>query len=114
MRNRPDHDGAHRLAFEKNKKIIYATQNVCALCGKPVDFSLKYPDPWSPTIDHIIPINKGGHPSDINNLQLAHFRCNRLKADKIVETTKNKKNDVIVITNRMLPQSIDWTKYRSN
>ena len=114
MRNRPDHDGTHRLQFEHNKKIIFATQTVCALCGKPVDFTLKYPDPWSPTIDHIIPINKGGHPSDLSNLQLAHFRCNRLKADKIVETTKNKKNDVIVITNRMLPQSIDWTKYRSN
>lgn len=114
MRNRPDHDGTHRLQFEHNKKIIFATQTVCALCGKPVDFTLKYPDPWSPTIDHIIPINKGGHPSDLSNLQLAHFRCNRLKSDRIVETTKNKKNDVIVITNRMLPQSIDWTKYRSN
>ena len=35
-RNRPDKDGAHRLAFERNKKKILATQTVCGICGKPV------------------------------------------------------------------------------
>ena len=48
-RNRPDKDGHFRAAFDKNKKIIYATQTVCAICGKPVDFSLKFPAPMSPT-----------------------------------------------------------------
>ena len=42
-RNRPDKDGTHRAAFDKNKKRIYETQTVCALCGKPVDFKLKFP-----------------------------------------------------------------------
>ena len=76
-KNRPDQDGTHRLAFERNKKKIYATQTVCGICGQPVDFSLKYPHPLSPCIDHIIPIAKGGHPSDLENLQLAHWTCNR-------------------------------------
>ena len=70
---RPDHDGTHRLAFERNKKKIYATQTVCGICGKPVDFSCKFPHPLSPCIDHIIPVAKGGHPSDLANLQLAHL-----------------------------------------
>lgn len=26
-RNRPDHDGTHRMAFERNKKRIMATQD---------------------------------------------------------------------------------------
>ena len=60
--------GTHRGAFEKNKKKIFATQKVCGICGKPVDFSQRYPSPLSPCIDHIIPIARGGHPSDINNL----------------------------------------------
>lgn len=77
---RPDHDGTHRLAFERNKKKIYATQTVCGICGKPVDFSYKFPHPLSPCIDHIIPVVKGGHPSDLDNLQLAHFCCNRARA----------------------------------
>ena len=28
---RPDRDGTHRLAFERNKKKIYATQTVCGI-----------------------------------------------------------------------------------
>lgn len=44
--------GTHRGAFEKNKKKILATQTVCGICGKPVDFSQKYPSPLSPCIDH--------------------------------------------------------------
>lgn len=110
-RDRPDKDGTHRGAFEKNKKKIYATQTVCGICGKPVDFSLKYPHPLSPCIDHIIPIAKGGHPSDISNLQLAHWTCNRQKSDKLVDRSIVRHEEEAV-SNRLLPQSIDWTKYR--
>ena len=31
-RNRPDKDGTFRAAFDKNKKTIYATQTICAIC----------------------------------------------------------------------------------
>lgn len=110
-RNRPDKDGTHRLAFERNKKKIYATQTVCGICGKPVDFTLRYPHPLSPCIDHIIPIAKGGHPSDLDNLQLAHFTCNRQKADKLFRTDIKREDDVI--SNRILPQSVNWAEYRS-
>ncbi len=110
---RPDRDGTHRGQFEKNKVRIYATQDVCGICGKPVDFSYKYPHPLSPCIDHIIPVAKGGHPSDIDNLQLAHWTCNRQKSDKLVAlqgtVTSNQQE---VISNRILPQSMDWTQYR--
>lgn len=102
--------GTHRGAFEKNKKKIYATQSCCGICGKPVDFSLKYPHPLSACIDHIIPVAKGGHPSDINNLQLAHWTCNRQKADRIIESKEAKQE---VVSNRLLPWSTDWTKYRA-
>ena len=107
---RPDRDGTHRAAFDKNKKKIYATQTVCGICGKPVDFSLKYPHPLSPCIDHIIPINKGGHPSDIDNLQLAHWTCNRQKSDKLIERTDKKEE---IISNRVLPHSCDWKHFKS-
>lgn len=112
---RPDQSGTHRAQYDRNKKKIYATQRVCAICGQPVDFRLKWPDPLSPTIDHIIPVAKGGHPSDINNLQLAHFRCNRLKSDKIFKEESKEKilTSDSVISNRILPQSMVWTEYRS-
>jgi 5-methylcytosine-specific restriction endonuclease McrA len=111
-RNRPDKDGSHRGAFEKNKKKIYATQTVCGICGKPVDFSVKYPHPLSPCIDHIIPIAKGGHPSDIDNLQLAHWTCNRQKSDKLFNKQVIQKKPVI--SNRILPQTMNWMQYRGH
>ena len=109
---RPDQQGRHRGPFERNKKKIYATQDVCGICGRPVDKSLKYPHPMSPCIDHIIPIAKGGHPSDINNLQLAHWTCNRQKSDKLLGQPEERKM-VETISNRVLPQSMDWTAYKS-
>ncbi len=109
---RPDKDGTQRLAFERAKKKIYATQTVCGICGRPVDFSQKYPHPMSPCIDHIIPIAKGGHPSDLDNLQLAHWTCNRQKSDKILRTDHRKMGDE-VLSNRVLPQSCNWAAYRS-
>lgn len=103
---RPDRDGTHRGQFEKNKKKIYATQEVCGICGKPVDFKLKYPHPLSKCIDHIIPVAKGGHPSDIDNLQLAHWTCNRQKSDKLIEARPVSETEML--SNRVLPHHIDW------
>lgn len=110
--NRPDQNGTHRVPFERNKKIIYATQTVCGICGQPVDFSIKFPDPLSPCIDHIIPIDKGGHPSDIANLQLAHMTCNRQKANRIMRSKDSQQSVNEVISNRVLPLSRDWSKYK--
>ena len=109
-RNRPDKDGAHRLAFERNKKKILATQTVCGISGNPVDKSLQFPHPLSPCIDHIVPVAKGGHPSDIENLQLAHWTCNRQKSDKLLKRHRKAEEEEI-LSNRILPLSRDWTAY---
>lgn len=110
MKNyRSDKIGPPRVAFEKNKKKILASQTLCGICGKPVDFEAKFPAPLSPVIDHIVPIAKGGHPYDIDNLQLAHFCCNRAKSDKLIEKQRYDEKDLL-ISNRSLPQTFDWTK----
>lgn len=113
-KRRQDQIGQHRTELEKNKKRIYATQTICALCGKPVDFSLRYPNPMAKSIDHIIPINRGGHPSDISNLQLAHWCCNRKKADKLQREDLSAAVPGKLISNRNLPQSFDWKNYKSS
>ncbi|KAA9238585.1 MULTISPECIES: HNH endonuclease signature motif containing protein [Aerococcus] len=105
---RADRQGAHRVQFERNRKRVLATQRTCGICGKPVDVRLKQGNPLAPVVDHIIPIAKGGHPSDINNLQLAHWTCNRMKSDKLFKNETEPK----VLGNRNLPQSKDWSKYR--
>jgi 5-methylcytosine-specific restriction endonuclease McrA len=53
----------------------------CQLCGKTVKRKAQVPDPLAPTMDHIIPLAKGG-THEPKNVQLAHFRCNSLKSDR--------------------------------
>ena len=72
------------ISFAAQKKRIYASQNICGICGRPVDPTLKYPHPLARTIDHIIPIVRGGHPSDLSNLQLAHWICHKQKLASII------------------------------
>ena len=96
------------LTLQWNKKKIYASQSICGICGKPVNFGYKFPHPLSPCIDHIIPVSKGGHPSDISNLQLAHMTCNRDKSDKLFATKQAVSTGIELVSNRLLPLTFDW------
>lgn len=53
----------------------------CQLCGKKTDKRRKTPSKSAPTLDHIIPVSKGGsHTYD--NVQLLCFECNCSKGAK--------------------------------
>lgn len=54
----------------------------CAGCGIEVDFTAVKPDPFSPSVDHIIPWSRGG-ANESHNLQLMHLRCNIVKGVKL-------------------------------
>lgn len=54
----------------------------CGLCGDPVDPAIDWPDSMSASIDHIIPIARGGR-HNYENVQLAHLLCNLRKKDRI-------------------------------
>lgn len=110
--NRPDHQKGHRMEFERNRKKVLASEDICAICGQRVDKKLKYPHPMSATVDHVIPVSKGGHPSDISNLQLAHFYCNRQKSDKLIDNVPEQEEQTI--DNRNLPLSINWALYEED
>lgn len=85
---------------------------MCAICGQPVDKRLKFPHPMSATIDHIIPIAKGGHPASMDNLQLAHLIYNQVKSSRLtIEQNKNLIQETKAISNRELPKTIDWLRY---
>lgn len=48
---------------------------MCGVCSLPVDQGTAWPDPLSPSLDHILPLSKGGHHV-LSNVQLAHLSCN--------------------------------------
>lgn len=55
---------------------------ICQLCGAPIDPSLKFPDVLAATLDHIIPISRGGK-HERSNAQAAHHRCNSAKGNRM-------------------------------
>lgn len=60
-----------------------ATQAACHICGKPIDYDLKWPDPMCFVVDHIIPIARGGS-HDYSNTAAAHASCNSIKRARLV------------------------------
>ncbi|MDO5329018.1 MAG: HNH endonuclease [Coriobacteriia bacterium] len=81
-------------AYNKARARLRATTTHCALCGKELDYSLKYPHPLAPVMDHIYPLSKLGganaSPREIykmDNLQMVHNTCNRQKSDMLPEET---------------------------
>lgn len=66
----------HKLIAPQDKRHIYDQQNgLCAYCGQ--HRNIKYM-----TVDHIIPLSKGGTDS-LENLQCTCKLCNRLKSDML-------------------------------
>ena len=61
---------------------VLAAYDVCAICGKPVDKTLKTPHPMSAEVDELIPVSRGGDPYSFTNCRLTHRICNRMKSDK--------------------------------
>lgn len=78
----------HRRAASKRKapaerfprKEIYERDHwQCGLCGKRVDKRLKPPHLMSASLDHIVPLAKGGAHTR-QNVQCAHWLCNTRKS----------------------------------
>lgn len=95
MRRNPDHmrnlwaKGKHKrralilaLPSESISPLdIYERDGwTCGICTEPMDRDLRYPDPMSPSLDHIVPLSKGGHHVR-DNVQASHLLCNVIKND---------------------------------
>jgi len=42
----------------------------------------------SAEVDHIVPLSRGGHPTDPANLQAMHRRCNLAKGAELASTRR--------------------------
>lgn len=90
----------HRYAMKKNRrkekgwttesktislaKLYERDNGICYLCGKKCEYSEDYNSNTYPTIDHVVPIAKGGM-DEWKNIRLAHRFCNLAKGVEIVE-----------------------------
>ena len=70
-----------KSSYKKVKEKMYQKDKQCKICGTQI---LWIEDC---TLDHIIPISKGGL-NNSNNYQLAHERCNQNKGNEILVEDK--------------------------
>lgn len=64
----------HREVFDRDYWM-------CGICSRPVNPELCYPDPMSASLDHVIPVSRGGsHARD--NAQCSHLFCNLSKGSR--------------------------------
>lgn len=66
---------------ERHRAVIAKGRPSCHICGQPIDYDLRWPDPGSFVVDHLIPLARGG-ADVLTNVAPAHNRCNREKSDK--------------------------------
>ena len=64
--------------------IVRMYGSVCHICTNPIDLDLPRNSRYGLTVDHVIPISKGGTDS-VDNMKPAHWICNILKSDKMPE-----------------------------
>lgn len=90
-------DSCCRAVVHRNRRAAKRTQFIervfrskvfrrdgwrCGICGEPTSERWSAGDPLAPTLDHIIPLAKGGEHSYANT-QCAHSICNSRKQDQI-------------------------------
>lgn len=67
------------------ERLLKRDGHVCYLCGEHVDTKVDTNLGTYPSIDHVIPVAKGGtHTWD--NVKIAHRQCNSLKRDEVLQT----------------------------
>lgn len=77
-----------KINTDKRKSTYKKSKGYCCLCGKFIDYE-------DFTIDHIIPVAKGG-TNNIDNLQCACKVCNKIKTDVLPDEFTDKITEMII------------------
>lgn len=68
------------------KEVFDRDNWVCWICDASVDSESKWPDVMCPSLDHVIPLSRGGDHT-MANARLAHFSCNSRRGNRASWTT---------------------------
>lgn len=108
MTNKPNPRRTNGARRNRIRARVLAAYDVCYLCGKPVDKTLRTPHPLSAEVDEIIPVSRGGSPYDFSNCRLTHRACNRAKSNKSVKYARQIIQQCEAKPKRVPFSSSDW------
>ena len=74
--------GASVESFARND-VFERDGWVCGICCDPIPKDHSYPSPLSASLDHVVPLIRGGDHSMANS-QASHLRCNLSKGDRLL------------------------------
>lgn len=63
--------------------MVRALGQPCWRCGHDIDLTLDPRDAWSFTLDHVLPLSRGGSLLDPANARSAHRRCNSARGNRM-------------------------------
>lgn len=72
------HEGAESFS---RVEVMELSNWTCHICGGEIDRDCEYPNTLYGTVDHVVPLSKGGTHT-IDNVKAAHHVCNSTKRDK--------------------------------
>ena len=64
------------------RKLFDKDEGICWICGNACDYKANPNDNVYPSIDHILPISKGGR-DEWSNIRLAHRGCNSKRGNRV-------------------------------
>lgn len=82
----PRRANGHRRDVVRSR--VLARGEPCWICGLPIDPGLRNPDPLSAVVDELVPVSRGGSPTDPANCVAAHRCCNGWRGAKPVPTVR--------------------------
>ena len=91
-RRNPDRNAAGKARYRARKRDAFVEDVIplevferdgwrCGICGERIPKGARYPDPRSASVDHVIPLSRGG-THEMKNVQATHLLCNALKRDR--------------------------------
>lgn len=78
---RQKHKNPNRISHEQ---VVREYGSDCHICNEPIDLTLPRTSKLGLTVDHLIPLSRGGTDT-MPNLRPAHWGCNIKKSNKLME-----------------------------
>lgn len=77
-------NGRVELTISEWREVFWRYGGACHLCGEQISRDLDWPHPRSRSVDHLVPVSRGGS-NDVDNLRPSHLACNLNRGSRVLD-----------------------------